>query len=327
MALSQNWLVPLLLMVALFGVFLTLVFPYLSGDVVAEKRRARWIKTDERAALGPRMIDPVQRRKQIAESLQEVELREKAARRLTLDQRLVQAGLRISKTQFYTWSNFSGIGLATAFYMMSDYSLAIVFGYVIGALGLPQLVLAVLRQRRMARFVEHFASAIDIIIRGVRAGLPVPECLKIVAREVPEPVRSEFLIVSESQGVGLTIAEAATRMAERVPVPEARFFAILISIQQKSGGNLAEGLSNLSTVLRERKKIAEKIKAMSAEAKASAGIIGALPLCVAVLVHLTSPGYMDVLWNTREGHMMLLVSGVWMLIGILVMKRMISFDI
>jgi tight adherence protein B len=314
-------------MLAIFGVFLALVFPYLSGDVAAEKRRARWIKTGARADSGPRMVDPAQRRKQIAESLQEVELREKTARRLTLEQRLVQAGLRISKTQFYTWSNFSGMALAAILYMASDHSLAIVFGYAIGALGLPWLVLVFLRRRRMARFIAHFASAIDIIIRGVRAGLPVPECLKIVAREVPEPVRSEFLIVSESQAVGLTIAEAVTRMAERVPVPEARFFAILISIQQKSGGNLAEGLGNLSHVLRERKKMAEKIKAMSAEAKASAGIIGSLPFCVAALVHFTSPGYMDILWNTREGHMMLLVSGLWMLVGILVMKRMISFDI
>ena len=116
-------------------------------------------------------------------------------------------------------------------------------------------------------------------------------------------------------------------MSERVPVPEARFFSILISIQQKSGGNLAEGLTNLSNVLRERKKMAEKIKAMSAEAKASAGIIGSLPFCVAALVHYTSPGYMDVLWTTREGHMMLLFSALWMLTGVLVMKRMISFDI
>ena len=327
MAMMQNWLVPLLLMLALFGVFLALIFPYLSGDIAAEKRRAHWIKTDERALSGPRMVDAAQRRQHIAESLQEVELREKATRRLTLDQRLVQAGLRISKAQYYTWSNFLGIGLATALYTASDHSLMIILGYAIGALGLPRLMLIILRYRRMARFIEHFASAIDIIIRGVRAGLPVPECLKIVAREVPEPVRGEFLLVSESQTVGLTIAEAVTRMAERVPVPEARFFSILISIQQKSGGNLAEGLTNLSNVLRERKKMAEKIKAMSAEAKASAGIIGSLPFCVAALVHYTSPGYMDVLWTTREGHMMLLFSGLWMLTGVLVMKRMISFDI
>jgi tight adherence protein B len=327
MALIENWLVPLLLMLALFTAFLALIFPYLSGDRAAEKRRARWIKTDAQNVSAPRMVDPAQRRKHIVESLQEVELREKAARRLTLDQRLVQAGLRISKAQFYTWSNFLGIGLAVAFYTLSDHSLMIVLGYAIGALGLPRLILILLTYRRMARFVEHFASAIDIIIRGVRAGLPVPECLKIVAREVPEPVRGEFLLVSESQMVGLTISEAVIRMAERVPVPEARFFSILISIQQKSGGNLAEGLSNLSNVLRERKKMAEKIKAMSAEAKASAGIIGSLPFCVGLLVHFTSPGYMDMLWTTREGHMMLLFSVLWMLTGVLVMKRMISFDI
>jgi tight adherence protein B len=133
-------------------------------------------------------------------------------------------------------------------------------------------------------------------------------------------------MVVESQQVGLTLTEAIERLAERVPVAEARFFAILIGIQQKSGGNLAEGLGNLSRVLRDRKKMAAKIKAMSAEAKASAGIIGSLPFVVATLVYLTSPGYMDMLWSTSQGHIMLLFSGVWMSMGIFVMKRMISFD-
>ena len=324
---SGPFLVPLLLMGGLLCFFFALVYPYLSGDVAVEKRRARFIGSGKRKGAGIRHIDPAQRRQQIAESLKDVEQRGKAEQRMTLDRRIMQAGLQITKARYYTWANLCGVALAFVLFVASDNSLMIALGYSIGAFGLPRLVLAYLRHRRMARFVEHFAAAVDVIIRGVRAGLPLVECLKIIARELPEPVRSEFLVITESQAVGLTVSEAVARMAERVPVPEARFFAILVGIQQKTGGNLAEGLANLSTVLRDRKKISEKIRAMSAEAKTSAGIIGCLPFCVALLVHFTSPGYMNVLWTTQEGHMMLLFSGLWMLTGILVMRRMISFDI
>lgn len=325
--LANPYLVPALVMLALLSIFFALAYPYLSGDIHAEKRRLRIVRADQQKKSGPRSVDLAERRKQIAESLQEIEQRETSARRLTLDQRLVQAGLKASKARYYTWANISGVISGACLFLLTDHSAMIALGYAIGALAMPRLVLSLLRRRRMAKFNAHFASAIDVIVRGVRAGLPLAECLKIVARELPEPVRGEFMTIAESQMIGLTLTEAVERMAERVPVPEARFFAILIGIQQKSGGNLAEGLTNLSGVLRDRKKLAEKIKAMSAEAKASAGIIGSLPFCVAALVHFTSPGYMDLLWTTREGHMMLLFSALWMLTGILVMKRMISFDI
>jgi tight adherence protein B len=212
-------------------------------------------------------------------------------------------------------------------FLFTDNPLMILAGYFVGGFGVPRWVLVFLRNRRLKRFVALFPDAIDVIIRGVKAGLPLLESLRIVAKEFPDPVRSEFVSVIEAQTVGLTLTEAIERIAERVPVAEARFFAILIGIQQKSGGNLAEGLGNLSRVLRDRKKIAQKIKAMSAEAKASAGIIGSLPFIVATLVYLTSPGYMDMLWLTSEGHTMLLFSAIWMGTGIMVMKKMIAFDV
>jgi len=325
-AAPKDIFIALLLMLGFLGIYFAIVYPYLSGDVAAQKRRARFIKATTPQSGGARTVDPVQRRKHIAESLLEVEQREKMARRMTLDQRLVQAGLRMSKSRFYTWSNICGICLGLVLFVFIDNPFMIALGYAIGGFGVPRAILSFLRHRRMSRFIDHFASAIDVIIRGARAGLPLAECMKVVARELPEPVRSEFVIAMESQTVGLTLAEAIERMSERVPVPEARFFAILISIQQKSGGNLAEGLSNLSTVLRDRKKLSQKIKAMSAEAKASAGIIGSLPFVVALLVSITSPGYMDILWTTPEGQTMLMLSAIWMILGILVMKRMISFD-
>jgi tight adherence protein B len=156
--------------------------------------------------------------------------------------------------------------------------------------------------------------------------LPLGDSLRVIATESPEPVRTEFRLVLETQAIGLPLGEACGKLFERMPLPEANFFAIVITIQQKSGGNLSEALGNLSRVLRERKKMKGKIKAMSTEAKASASIIGALPLAVMTIVYLTSPGYITLLWTERLGQMMLAGSALWMTIGVLVMRKMINFD-
>ncbi len=149
----------------------------------------------------------------------------------------------------------------------------------------------------------------------------------MIAAEAPEPIRTEFRLIMETQAVGVPLGEACAKLFERMPLPEANFFAIVIAIQQKSGGNLSEALGNLSKVLRDRKKMKGKIKAMSTEAKASAAIIGSLPVAVMSIVYITSPDYITLLWTERVGQMMLAGSAVWMGIGIMVMKKMINFNI
>jgi tight adherence protein B len=148
----------------------------------------------------------------------------------------------------------------------------------------------------------------------------------VIAADSPEPIRTEFRHILETQAVGVPLGDACGRLFERMPLPESNFFAIVISIQQKSGGKLSEALGNLSKVLRDRKKMKGKIKAMSTEAKASAAIIGALPVAVMSIVYITSPDYITLLWTERLGQLMLLGSAVWMTIGILVMKKMINFN-
>jgi tight adherence protein B len=148
----------------------------------------------------------------------------------------------------------------------------------------------------------------------------------MISTEAPEPLRSEFRGIIETQTVGIPLGEACLKLYERIPLPEANFFGIVIAIQQRAGGNLSEALGNLSTVLRERKKMKAKIKAMSMEAKASAAIIGALPIIVMTLVWLTSPDYIDLLWTEALGRMMLAASAIWMFLGIMVMRKMINFD-
>jgi tight adherence protein B len=193
-------------------------------------------------------------------------------------------------------------------------------------LGLPRWLLGYLKKKREKAFLKALPDAVDVIVRGIKAGLPLFESIKVVAADAPEPLRSEFLAIIETQTIGMPLGEACARLYERMPVSEANFFGIVIAIQQKSGGNLSEALGNLSKVLRDRKKMSEKIQAMSMEAKASAAIIGSLPPVVMVLVFMTTPEYITLLWTERLGQFMLVCCAAWMTLGILVMKKMINFD-
>jgi tight adherence protein B len=194
------------------------------------------------------------------------------------------------------------------------------------ACGIPFWMLSFLKKRREAKFLANFPDAVDVIVRGIKAGLPLLDSLKLIASDSDEPIRSEFRGIIETQTVGIPLSEACLKLYERMPVAEANFFGIVISIQQRAGGNLSETLGNLSRVLRDRKKMKAKIQAMSMEAKASASIIGALPLAVGALVYLTSPAYIELLWTDPLGRMMLACCAVWMSIGIFVMRKMINFD-
>ena len=210
----------------------------------------------------------------------------------------------------------------------------VIGGHLLGAavmafgtgLGLPRWVLGFLKKRREKAFLKALPDAVDVIVRGIKAGLPLFESIKVVAADSPEPLKSEFNAIIETQTIGMPLGEACARLYERMPLPEANFFGIVIAIQQKSGGNLSEALGNLSKVLRDRKKMAEKIQAMSTEAKASAGIIGSLPPIVMLLVWISTPDYISLLWTHSLGQFMLLCCVGWMTIGVLVMKKMINFD-
>ncbi|AWB21343.1 pilus assembly protein [Methylobacterium currus] len=299
------------------------VVPLLPSEARATKR--------QQALIGQRQaverVQAVSRRDQVAKSLKEIEDKEKKKSRVSLELRLTQAGLTISKGQFCLFSAVGGFLVgAFGFVMSGDTLLALGLAFAAG-LGVPRWLLSYLRQRRMNRFILELPNAMDVIVRGIRSGLPVGDCLRIIAREAREPVKSEFRAMIEAQALGISLGDAVGRLYERMPVPEANFFAIVIGIQQKSGGNLSEALGNLSRVLRDRRKMADKVKAVSMEAKASAAIIASLPFVVATLAYITSPDYISLLWTTTIGHIALAGSGVWMLVGVFVMNRMIRFDI
>jgi tight adherence protein B len=313
-----------LVTLAVGGVMYAVVYPYLSGDIKAQKRTAALMASGDRRRES-RSADPAKRRKLIQDSLKDIDT--KAARKLTLEQRIAQAGLRTSRAMFMVGAGVVGLVAALCSLVLNrDPLLALGVGVVTGV-GLPHWTLGFLAKRRVAKFIEAFPGSVDIIIRGIKAGLPVGDCFRMIAAEADEPVRGEFRQIVESQTIGLSIGEATERFAERMPVAEASFFSIVISLQEKSGGNLSEALGNLAGVLRERKKMKAKVRAMSAEAKASAGIIGSLPFLVGLAVWFTNKPYMSVLFNTTVGNLIIAGSLLWMAVGIFIMKNMIDFEI
>jgi tight adherence protein B len=309
---------------AIGGLAWVFVYPSLSGQKKAEHRRASVARSEAPA----RQADKSQRsrREQVEGTLKDVDARRQKAKKLPLASRLTQAGLAWSPQKFMI---ISGVLAAVSFAMAMLFSGGLIapIGLAFAAgFGLPRWMLNFLKKRREKNFLRALPDAVDVIVRGIKAGLPLFESIKVVAADAPEPLRSEFLAIIETQAIGMPLGEACARLFERMPVPEANFFGIVIAIQQKSGGNLSEALGNLSKVLRDRKKMAEKIQAMSMEAKASAGIIGSLPPIVMLLVYLSTPDYISLLWTHPTGQLMLCGCVIWMSIGIFVMKRMINFD-
>jgi tight adherence protein B len=308
------------------GLVWVFVYPLLSGERRADQRKAGIARAQPASATPSARGAPRARREQVEETLKDIETRRKNAKSPPLSVRITQAGLSWSKRQFMLIS--AGLALAAfaiAFGMGASLLVAGGMAFAAG-LGLPRWLLHFLKRRRERRFIDGFADAVDVIVRGVKAGLPLGDCLKVIASDAQEPVKGEFQAIVETQAIGMPLGEACTRLYESMPLAEANFFGIVISIQQKAGGNLSEALGNLSRVLRDRKKMQAKIRAMSMEAKASAVIIGSLPVAVMTLVYITSPNYIELLWTTELGRLMLAACVVWMSIGVFVMKKMINFD-
>ncbi len=323
----RDILLVMLIAVAVGGIAQVFLYPLLSGEKRAEKRQqALMAKTpNQRVERVPR--DSAQRRDQIVQTLREIE--EKRGRnKASLEERIAHAGLDWTKSRFFLMSAALGLLVGLFLFILTGGSLIVAgLGTFAGGLGLPNWILGYLAKKRIEKFITELPDAMDIIVRGIRAGLPLGDCMREIAASADEPIRSEFRLVTESQAMGVTLSDALERMAERVPVAESSFFATVITIQTKAGGNLSEAIGNLSRVLRERKKMKGKIQAMSMEAKASAAIIAALPFIVALMTYISSPSYIELLWLTLTGKIVLGVCAVWMLFGVMVMKNMISFDI
>ncbi|WP_067339863.1 type II secretion system F family protein [Stappia indica] len=323
--------VALLATLSIGGIIYALFEPQLSGRAAREKRmKSVSARSSVTIDATRKARDGDRRRKSVQDQLKEFEAREKKkqqrAARLTLDERIDQAGLSWSKRGFIVFSLICALVLGLVGLIASG-SLIVTLGLMfVGALGVPRFYLGRRRKKRIAAFLNELPNAVDVIVRGTKAGLPLGECVQIVAAEAREPIKTEFRRIVEAQTMGITLAEAIAKLPSRMPVAEANFLAIVVMIQAQSGGSLSEALGNLSKVLRERKAMKGKIVAMSQEAKSSAAIIGSLPFLVVGVLSLTSPSYMMLLFTEPAGNIIVVGSGLWMLTGIFIMKKMIAFD-
>jgi len=329
-----------LAIIALAGISAgAIAYALLFNRIADEKNAGKRLETIKRAdtdrmaikASRDRLAEAAKRRKSVQDSLKELESkqrqRDQNSKKAPLKVQIRQAGMQISIERFYVVSAICGVALAVLVFLAGAPLLVVPGALLAGGLGLPRWFVSLRRSMRVKAFLNDFPNALDIIVRAVKSGLPLNDGIRLIANESPEPVRTEFRRIVEAQQLGLSTPEAALRMGETMPCPEAGFFGIVIQIQQQAGGNLSEALGNLSRVLRDRKKMKAKVQALSMEAKASAVIIGALPFIVAFLVYLSSPNYIMPLFTTSTGHLILLVSGVWMAIGIFVMRSMMNFEV
>lgn len=307
------------------GLAYALIYPLLSGEAKADKRREAVAQTAARPTRA-KVDDVSAKRSSVEDTLKELERRQKNSNKPPLQTRIAQAGLTWTNRKFYIISAVLGVigflmPLIMGLSLLPAAACAIAFG-----LGIPQWLLNFLKKRRMVAFLNELANSVDVIVRGVKAGLPLGDCLRIIATEAQEPVRSEFRFIVEQTTLGIPLHEAVMKLYERMPVPEANFFCIVVSIQQKAGGNLSETLGNLSKVLRDRKKMKSKIVALSQEAKSSAAIIACLPPAVMFFVYISTPQYISLLWTTDMGRLLLAICLFWMFTGVMVMRKMINFD-
>lgn len=314
-------------------------YAFLFNDINREKQVGRRLQTVKAAeadravvkASRDRVAEVAKRRKSVQDSLKDLEEKQKRkdvnVKKPPLKVQLRQAGMTVPIERFYIYSGVFGLVLALIVYLIGAPLYVVPAVLLVGALGLPRWLVSFRRKRRVNKFLNEFPNALDVIVRAVKSGLPLNDGIRLIANEAPEPVKTEFRRIVDAQQVGLSIPDAVMRMPETMPCPEAGFFGIVIQIQSQAGGNLSEALGNLSRVLRDRKKMKAKVQALSMEAKASAAIIGALPFIVAIMTFITSPKYIMPLFTTDTGHLILGISGVWMSMGILMMRKMINFDV
>ena len=324
-----------LAVLAVGGAAYAVLYTTIQNDKKASRRlrSVRGAETSGKAkrAGRDRAAEAQKRRKTVSDSLEKLDERNKDRNKAilnpSLEGRMRQAGMTASLAQFYAASAALVLLVAPLPLLVGLnplYGLAAAF---IAGVGLPRLYVKRRRAKRCKLFLREFPGALDVIVRAIKSGLPLNDGVRLIAQEAKEPVRSEFQRVVESQQMGMATPDAIARMYERVPLSEVNFFGIVIQIQAQAGGNLSEALGNLSGVLRSRKAMRDKVGALSMEAKASGAIIASLPFVVAGLVSVVQPEFLLPLWETSTGNMLLVVAAVLMIMGTVIMKKMISFEV
>jgi len=266
-------------------------------------------------------------RAEIARKLKEAGMEGNAHGKVSMKLRLAQAGIDIPVSRFWMLSIAFGFLVWLLVSMTGLSQIVKVLVIFTGFIGMPRFFLNFRTNRRQKKFMDDFADALDGMGRLLQSGIPMSEAVAMGAREFKGPIREELTMVYENQKIGIPLGEAALLMAKRVPLPEVHMFATALHIQSETGSSLSEVLENLSGVIRARYRLRRKIRAVSSEAKSSAAIIAALPILVTVGLYLVRPEYIGVLFEDPKGKVMVSGAGIWMSLGILVMRQMINFKI
>ncbi|TAN72753.1 MAG: type II secretion system F family protein [Magnetospirillum sp.] len=278
------------------------------------------------AAGGARRSGRLPKRKSVQARLKQVEGTRTRQRGYRLREQLMQAGVHVEVWHYLASSAALTLVMFGVAKLMALTTLWAILAAIMVGIGLPKMVIGVMAKRRLGLFTGQFSDAIDVVVRGIRSGLPLGECINIIGREMNDPIGKEFRLITEGQKLGLNLQEVLARAVERMPTAELRYFSIVIAIQQQTGGNLADTLAKLSEVLRARKRMRDKVQAYASEARASAYIIGSLPFLVIGALAGLAPKYIGVLFTTDVGHILLFAGGLTEIVGLLVMRRMINFD-
>jgi tight adherence protein B len=293
----------------------------------AKIRRRLASMTDKSVDLSDKKRGALPKRKSVQARLKVVEGARNQARGYKMRELLRLAGLTIELPHYLIGSGALASLLLAAIKLFGLSWAAAISGALIFGIGLPKFIVGSMAKRRVGRFGAQFADAIDVIVRGIRSGLPLGECMNIIGREMPDPMGAEFRQIIEAQKLGMPLQDAVARMVMRMPINDLRYFAIVIAIQQQTGGNLAETLAKLSEVLRARKRMRDKCHAFASEARASAMIIGSLPMVVILALAALAPQYISLLFTTDTGNAILLIGALTEISGLWVMHKMINFDL
>ncbi len=299
-----------------------------SGQNKRKKRLLQVVQGGQSGTSKKSVDEQMQRRLELAKKLKEGEIAEKAKKNekgFSLSEKLVMAGIQSGVRQFWIVSTIGAVVFATVVYIVNGSPLVAGLAFVTGLFGLSKMVLNIMIKHRQKKFMDDLADVLESMQRLLKAGMPVSECIKMVSREFTGPVGEEMGKIFDQQKIGIPLPEATLEASKRMPIPEMQMFATAIAIQTQTGSSLSEVLENLAGVIRARYRLKRKVQALSAEAKASACIIGSLPLLVGVGMYFMNYDYFMILFN--EGRHLMVGAGVWMSIGILIMRQMINFKV
>lgn len=282
--------------------------------------------TSSNTKTGKKVLTQDQRRAELAQKLKSGGAKE-GGRKTRLPALIMQAGFSTPVRKYWMYSTVFMIAVSLLAKMFGFSPFVVVMAAITSLLGIPKLFLKICAKRRQKKFLEDFADALEAMVRLLKAGMPVTEAISMVSREYSGPIGEEMTRIFDEQKIGVPLPEAVLKGAERIPIPEMQMFATAVAIQAQTGSSLSEVLHNLAHVIRARFRLRRKVDALSSEAKASAMIIGALPLLVATGMYFINREYIEVLFVDPTGKFLLGAAIFWMFVGIMVMRQMINFKI